>query len=115
MNFKASANYIKKSPYKLRPMADVIRGKNVAYALGWLQIYGVAKSLPIKKLLDSAVANARCQHEEITPKDLMIQEIRVDQGPSYRYFKPSAMGRSAVNRKRLSHLTIVLKRIEVEN
>lgn len=115
MNFKASANYIKRSPYKLRPVADVIRGKNAAYALGWLKIYGVAKSLPIKKLLDSAIANARCQHEDITPKDLVIEEIRVDQGPAFRYFKPSAMGRSAVLRKRLSHLSIVLKRVQVEN
>ncbi|MBP9765054.1 50S ribosomal protein L22 [Candidatus Babeliales bacterium] len=115
MNFKASAKYVKRSPYKLRPIVDVIRGKNAAYALGWLQVYGVAKSLPIKKLLDSAIANARCQHEEITSKDLVIEEIRVDQGPAYRYFKPSAMGRSSVNRKRLSHISIVLKRVQVEN
>ena len=115
MNFKASAKYIKRSPYKLRPIADVIRGKNAAYALGWLQVYGLAKSLPIKKLLDSAIANARCQNEEIVPQNLVIEEIRVDQGPAYRYFKPSAMGRSLVNRKRLSHITIVLKRIQIEN
>ena len=115
MQFNAKARYIRFSPYKLRPVADVIRGKNAAYALGWLKIYGVAKSLPIKKLLDSAIANARCQHEEITPKDLVIEEIRVDQGPSFRYFKPSAMGRSSVLRKRLSHLSIVLKRVQVEN
>lgn len=115
MNFKASANYIKRSPYKLRPIVDVIRGKNAAYALGWLKIYGLAKSLPIKKLLDSAIANARNQHEEITAQELVIDEIRVDQGPAYRYFKPSAMGRSAVLRKRLSHITIVLKRVQVEH
>src|SRR5687767_14868331 len=115
MNFKASAKYVKRSPYKLRPIVDVIRGKNAAYALGWLHIYGMAKSLPIKKLLDSAIANAQYQHEEITPKDLIIEEIRVDQGPSYKYFKPSAMGRSSVNKKRLSHLTVVLKRVQVEH
>jgi len=111
MNFKASAKYIKRSPYKLRPIVDVIRGKNVGYALGWLKAYGVAKSLPIKKLLDSAVANARYQNEDIMPKDLMIEEIRVDQGAAYKYFKPSAMGRSLIARKRLSHITLVLKRI----
>lgn len=115
MNFKASARYIKRSPYKLRPIVDVIRGKNAAYALGWLKVYGIAKALPVKKLLDSAIANAQYQHEDITPQDLMIDEIRVDQGPAYKYFKPSAMGRSAVLRKRLSHITIVLKSTQVEN
>lgn len=114
MNFKASANYIRRSPYKLRPIADVIRGKNAAYALAWLKVYGIAKSLPIKKLLESAVANAQHQQETITPRDLMVQEIRVDQGPAYRYFKPSAMGRSLVARKRLSHVSIVLKHVQVE-
>lgn len=115
MNFKASAKYIKRSPYKLRTIVDVIRGKNAAYALGWLKVYGLDKSLPIKKLLDSAIANAQHQHDDITPKDLMIEEIRVDQGPAYKYFKPSAMGRSAVLRKRLSHIMIILKRTSVEN
>ena len=115
MNFKASAKYIKRSPYKLRPIVDVIRGKNAAYALGWLKVYGMEKSLPIKKLLDSAIANAKCQQADITPQGLVIDEIRVDQGPAYKYFKPSAMGRSAVLRKRLSHMTIILKRSEVQN
>ncbi len=115
MNFKASAKYIKRSPYKLRPIVDVIRGKNAAYALGWLKVYGMEKSLPIKKLLDSAIANAKCQQDDITPQELVIDEIRVDQGPAYKYFKPSAMGRSAVLRKRLSHMTIILKRSEVQN
>ncbi len=115
MNFKASAKYVKRSPFKLRPIADVVRGKNAAYALDWLQVYGLAKSLPIKKLIDSAIANAKNLQGEITASDLVISEIRIDQGPAYRYFKPSAMGRSSVNRKRLSHLTVVLKRVEVEN
>lgn len=112
MNFKASAKYIKRSPYKLRAIVDVIRGKNAEYALNWLQVYGLEKSIPIKKLLNSAIANAQYQHEDITSKDLVIEEIKVDQGPAYKYFKPSAMGRSAVLRKRLSHMTIVLKTVE---
>ena len=66
-------------------------------------------------MLDSAIANAKCQQDDITPQELVIDEIRVDQGPAYKYFKPSAMGRSAVLRKRLSHMTIILKRSEVQN
>lgn len=109
MNFKASAKYIKRSPYKLRPIVDVIRGKSAQYALDWLKVYGLKKSSSIKKLLDSAIANAKNMHDDIETKDLHVAEVFVDEGPVYKYFKPSAMGRSMVIRKRQSHMTIVLK------
>ena len=109
MNFKASAKYIKRSPYKLRPIIDVIRGKNAQYALDWLKVYGLKKSSAIKKLLESAIANAQSINEEIKTKDLQVAEIRVDEGPTFKYFKPGAMGRSNVYRKRLSHISVILK------
>ncbi len=111
MNFKASAKYIKRSPYKLRPIIDIVRGKNAQYALDWLKVYGLKKSSCVKKLLESAIANARNMHDGLQTKDLQIAEIRVDEGPTYKYFKPSAMGRSLIMRKRLSHISIVLKQI----
>lgn len=114
MNFKASAKYIKRSPYKLRPIVDVIRGKNAQYALDWLKVYGLKKSSSIKKLLESAIANAKNTQEDIETKSLQIAEIFVDEGPVYKYFKPSAMGRSMVVRKRQSHMTIVLKQVAVK-
>ena len=70
MQFKAKARYISYSPYKLRPVADVIRGKNAAYALGWLATYRTKRSLDLTKVLESAVANAK------NMKNIEFNEIR---------------------------------------
>lgn len=115
MDFKASAKYIKRSPFKLRPIVDVIRGKNAQYALDWLKVYGLKKSSPVKKVLESAIANAKNAQEDIKTQDLRVAEIRVDEGPVQKYFRPSAMGRSLVMRKRQSHVSVILKQVDVKN
>jgi large subunit ribosomal protein L22 len=113
MEFSAKARYIKISPYKLRPMVDVIRGKNAEFALGWLRTNEMQKTLPIRKLIESAVANVQQKTQSDVPaSDLIVKEIRVDHGPAHKYFKPSAQGRAMVQRKRLSHISVVLTKKE---
>lgn len=112
MRFIAKAKYIHYSPYKLRPLVDVIRGKNAQYALNWLATYAVQRVKPIEKVLKSAVANAKSM-SNISAESLIIKDFRVDQGPIYRYFKPGAMGRPTVLRKRFSHLNVILESKEV--
>jgi large subunit ribosomal protein L22 len=64
------------------------------------------------KTLVSAYANAQFKDPEITSmSEVFIKEIRVDQGPTIRYFKPSAMGRAAPQRKRMSHVMVVLDKV----
>ena len=109
MQFGARSRYLRYSPYKLRPLADVLRGKNVRYALNWLSTCPLKKVKPIKKLIESAVANAK-NLQNLEADVLKIKTICVDQGPSYRYFKPGAMGRSNPQRKRFSHLSVVLEK-----
>ncbi len=109
MQFKSVAKYVKRSPYKLRPIADVIRGKMAKYALDWLSLYPAQKATPIKKAIESAVANAK-DRENILVTELKISEIRIDQGPAYKYFKPSAMGRSQILRRRYSHISVVVEK-----
>lgn len=111
MQFTAKARFIRFSPYKLRPLADVIRGKNAVYAVNFLSTYAVKKSIPVKKAIESAIANAKSS-SEISPDMLVIKEIRIDQGPMVKYFKPGAMGRSNVYRKRMSHIGVVLESTE---
>jgi large subunit ribosomal protein L22 len=113
MDFFAKALYVKFSPFKLRPIVDVIRGKNVLDALNWLTMYRMRRVVPIKKMLDSAVANARSL-EKIDPADLFIKEICVDHGPTYKYFKPGAQGRANVQKKRSSHIKVQLSSIKQE-
>jgi len=111
MQFSAKARYVHCSPYKLRQLVDAIRGKNVGYALNALATTPLKKVVPIKKLIQSAAANAKSL-KNIETYDLVIKDIRVDQGSIFRYFKPGAMGRAAVQRRRLSHISVMLEHIE---
>lgn len=108
MQFIAKARFVRFSPYKLRPLADVIRGKSVSYALGWLSTCALRRASFLKKLVESAAANAKSTHN-IDVKELVVSSIMVDEGPSYRYYKPGAMGRSNKYKKRSSHMSVVLK------
>ena len=109
-HYIAKAKFIRYSPYKLRPLADVIRGKNVQFALNWLSTCALQKAVPIHKILQSAAANAQ-QLGKFEAEQLVVKEIRIDQGPIFRYFKPGAMGRANPQRKRLSHLSVIVEPI----
>lgn len=108
--YVAHARYVHYSPYKLRPFADVIRGKNVVYALNWLTTYASQRVKPVRKVLESAVANAK-HLNNVSAEQLIVKEVRVDQGPVFRYFKPGAMGRANVLRRRFSHISIILESV----
>lgn len=106
---KAVSRFVRISPYKLRPFVDVIRGNSVDKAYAWLKTCSIKRVTPIVKTLYSAYSNARNLHPEIDSMEkLYIKEIKVDQGPIVKYFKPGAMGRANMQRKRLSHVEIVL-------
>lgn len=114
MQFCAKARFIKYSPYKLRPLADVIRGKNAQFALNWLATHASQRTEPVAKVLKSAVANA-IQQGKCESTQLVIKDLRVDQGPMFRYFKPGAMGRSTILRKRFSHISVVVEPVKPSN
>lgn len=111
MSFKAIARYIRISPYKIRPLVDVLRGKGVKYALDWLATYPAKRALPVRKIIKSAADNAK-NLQSIEAVDLYIKEVRIDQGPIIRYFKPGAMGRSNPLRKRLSHISVIVEPLQ---
>jgi large subunit ribosomal protein L22 len=108
MEFTAQARYVRYSPYKIRPLADVIRGKNASFALGWLATYRNQRVEPLKKLVESVLANAKSL-KNLGASELSVKEVRVDQGPIHRYFKPGAQGRAMPQRKRMCHISIVLE------
>ena len=108
MQFVAKARYIRISHFKMRPLVDVVRGKNVAYALNWLSTCALKKAVPIQKVIESAAANAKSL-QNLSSTDLVITDIRIDQGPMFRYFKPGAMGRANIYRKRLSHISVIVE------
>lgn len=103
---KAFLKNYRQSPRKVRLVADLIKGKDVAQAEVSLDFLAKRASTPIKKLLDSAVANAVNMGNN--KEDLFVKEIRVDKGVVMKRMMPRAMGRGARINKRTSHVILVL-------
>lgn len=107
MESKAVAKFVRMSPRKVRQVADLIRGKKVDEALAILKFTPKASTEPLTKVVKSAAANAEHNYDMDTDA-LYISRIYVDQGPTLKRFKPRAMGRADLIRKRTSHITVVL-------
>ena len=109
---KATLRFLRVSPRKTRLVVDLVRGKSVNDAVYSLMVTRRAASEPIRKLIDSAVANAireaEEKNEDLTADDLKVQEIYVNEGPTLKRFRPRAMGRATRINKRTSHVTCVL-------
>jgi large subunit ribosomal protein L22 len=111
MESSSKLKYVKQSPYKVRFIADLIRGKNVEDAINILSSTNKKASKFLIKLLNSAVANINYIDNDlnIDQSDLYIKTIFVDGGPMLKRFRPAAMGRAAPIRKRMSHITVIIE------
>jgi len=107
MKSTAVARYIRLSPRKARLVMDQIRGKRVEEALNLLSFIPPRSANILKKLIQSAVANAQ-QNSGTNIDNLYIEKVFADQGPVLKRFRPRAMGRAGRILKRTSHLTVVL-------
>jgi large subunit ribosomal protein L22 len=85
----------------------MVRGKDVEGALAILTFDPHHPARDVKKLIESALANAR-HNFRLEQSNLYVKEIRVDGGPSLKRFFPRAMGRAAPIKRRTSHVTVVL-------
>ncbi|OGI68215.1 50S ribosomal protein L22 [Candidatus Nomurabacteria bacterium RIFCSPHIGHO2_01_FULL_42_15] len=103
---KAFLKNYRQAPRKVRLVAGLIRGKNVAEAIAELDFLAKRAGLPIKKLLLSAVSNAK--QMGIEKENLFIKELRVDKGITMKRMMPAAMGTGHRINKRTSHLNILL-------
>ena len=107
MEAKAVARYVRIPPQKVRLIMDEIRGKQVEEALRSLTFSPLKGAHLLRKLINSAVANAEA-NKELDVDTLFIKKIFADQGPTMKRFRPRAMGRATRIRKRMSHLTVIL-------
>lgn len=105
---QATLRYARISARKVKIVADLIRGKDVAEALAIVKFTPKASSEIIEKLLKSAIANAENNHA-MDSKKLYIEQIYANQGPTLKRIRPAAKGSAVRIRKRTSHITIVLK------
>lgn len=107
MEVIAHARHIRMSPKKVRLVAGLVRGMDVDRAAAQLRFYRKDASVPVAKLLQSAVANAS-HNFKMSPDHLYIKAITVDQGPSMKRWRARAFGRAAEILKKSCHISIVL-------
>ncbi|MBI2627683.1 50S ribosomal protein L22 [Candidatus Nomurabacteria bacterium] len=103
---KAFLKNYRQAPRKIRLVAGLIKGKNVSEAIAELEFLPKRAGLPIKKLLLSAVSNAKQMGTEM--ENLFIKELRVDKGITMKRMMPAAMGTGHRINKRTSHLNLLL-------
>jgi len=108
---KAKLNNYRQSPRKVRLVADLIRGKRVERAMQELRFVNKKATKAVKKLLESAVANAK-NNNGLKEKDLVLKEIRVDNGSTMKRFRAGARGQAYPLKRRTSHISIALESVE---
>ena len=105
MQVKSISKYVRLSPQKCRLVADQIRSLPVEKALEVLQFSSKKGAVPVRKTLDSAIANA--EHNEGADIDeLWINQIMVDEAPTMKRYRARAKGRGTRILKRSCHITV---------
>jgi large subunit ribosomal protein L22 len=116
MEAKAQARYVRVTPMKARRVVDLIRGKKAEEAVAVLKFAPQAAAVPVRKVIESAIANARVKadraREAFNASDLVVAEAYVDEGPTMKRFRPRAQGRATRVLKRTSHITVVVAPVE---
>ena len=107
MAYEAVHRYARISPRKVRPLADLIRGKFADEALDLLRYQPNRGARMLEKVLKSAMANAEDRRAP-NLNTLIVVDVRVDQGPMFRRMRPRARGMAAVLKKRMSHIHVSL-------
>src|SRR3989338_6497695 len=102
----AKVKFVRLSASKVGQVIDLIRGRDVVSALGILTQVPKGSTSTIKKLLNSAVSNAK--QKGLTEDQLFISKIVADKGPMWKRFRAAAFGRANPILKRTTHLTIEL-------
>jgi large subunit ribosomal protein L22 len=107
MKVRAQAKYVRQSPYKVRLVLDLVRGMPVDDARATLEFTNRRAAPTIRKVLDSAVANAE-HNFALDADELIVSEAYADEGPTLKRWRPRARGRATRINKRTSHITIVV-------
>lgn len=110
MEARAVRKHIKSSPKKMRPVINIVRGKRVPDALDMLNFLPQKVTRLIKLTILSAVHNLMDKNpeERFDETELVVKEIRVDEGTRLKRFRPVSRGRAHPIQKRSAHLTVVV-------
>lgn len=114
LQVKAVSKYIMGSPIKMRRVVNGVRGMRALEALEVLALLPQAAAEPVYKTVKSALANAE-ENYALEPEDMVIAQIRVDEGPRLRRAGYGARGRFKPMQKRTAHLTVILEEDIIED
>ena len=98
------------SPYKVREVLDLVRGRPVHEAEDILRFSERDAAFTVGKVLQSAVANAQ-ENDEMDPEELYVSACFADEGSTNKRWRPRARGRATRIRKRTSHITVMVSRL----
>jgi large subunit ribosomal protein L22 len=108
MEARAQARYVRVTPMKARRVVDLIRGMQAGEAAAILRFAPQAAAEPVRKVLESAIANAD-DTDGVAADSLFVAQAYVDEGPTIKRFRPRAQGRAYRINKRTSHITVVVE------
>jgi large subunit ribosomal protein L22 len=110
--YKVTSKFLIGSPYKIRPVADLIRRKPYPDALSILENMPHKGARLIRKVVKSAASNALFQNKKLEEDMLYVKEVMIDDGPRLKRVWFRARGRADMLLKRLCHITVVVDEIE---
>jgi large subunit ribosomal protein L22 len=110
---RAVLRHARVSPYKVREVLDLVRGKPVHEAEDILRFSERDAAITVSKVLHSAVANAE-NNDELDPEELYVASCFADEGTTIKRWRPRARGRATRIRKRTSHITVIVGRMPLE-
>ncbi|REF37327.1 50S ribosomal protein L22 [Thermasporomyces composti] len=108
---RAVARYVRITPRKARRVVDLIRGLPAEEAVNLLRFTPQAASEPVRKVIESAMANAE-HNLQLSRSGLRIARAYVDEGPTMRRWRARAQGRPGPLKKRTCHITVVVESTE---
>jgi large subunit ribosomal protein L22 len=109
--YKAVAKFLIVSPFKIRPVADIIRNKTYPEAISLLENMPHKGALLIRKTVKSAASNALSKNKKLDEDMLYVKLIKVDEGPRMKRVWFRARGWADMLLKRLCHITVVIDEV----
>ena len=108
MEARAIAKYVRMSPSKVKPVCDLVRGKDLNEALTILKFTPGKGAEILEKVVQSAAANAE-NNFDMNRDNLYVAEVYANQGPTMKRWRAGSQGRASIILKRSSHIEVVLR------
>ncbi len=112
MSYRAEAKYVRISPFKARRVADIVRRRPYTEAVAILNNLPNKGALLIRKVIQSAAANAMSNNRGLDEDMLFVKELYVNEGPRMKRLWVRGRGRADLLLKRMSHITAVVDRVD---